>query len=130
MNRSKDWFNQAKLDLEHAKKSKEQGDFNWSCFASQQAAEKALKAVYLSKNMEGWGHVIKRLLEELKGEVAVTENLIRSGIKLDKFYILTRYPNGFDAGKPSDFFTEEDAEEAITHAKNIIKFCKNKISKH
>ncbi len=129
MNRANDWLEQALLDLEHARKSKLQRDFNWSCFVSQQAGEKAVKALYLSMNMEGWGHVIKKLPEELKKEMEVPEELIKSGMKLDKFYILTRYPNGFDAGKPSDFFDEDDAEEAIKNAEKIIEFCKNKIHK-
>jgi HEPN domain-containing protein len=127
MNRSLDWLEQAELDLEHAKKSRTQADFNWSCFASQQAAEKAVKALYLSMNMEGWGHVIKRLLEALKEEMVISEDLIKSGMKLDKFYIPTRYPNGFDAGKPSDFYDEDDANEGIANAENIIRFCKEKI---
>ena len=129
MNRANDWLEQALLDLEHARKSKLQRDFNWSCFVSQQAGEKAVKALYLSMNMEGCGHVIKKLLEELKEEMEVPAELIKSGMNLDKFYILTRYPNGFDAGKPSDFFDEDDAEEAIKNAEKIIEFCKNKIHK-
>jgi HEPN domain-containing protein len=127
MNRAHDWLEQAKLDLEHAKKSRTQRDFNWSCFACQQAAEKAIKALYLSMNMEGWGHVIKKLLEELKEETDVPDALIKAGIRLDKFYIPTRYPHGFDSGKPSDFYNEDDADEGIKNAENIIKFCEEKI---
>lgn len=44
--RFKDWMAQAESDLEHAKKSLKMQDYNWSCFASQQAAEKALKAAH------------------------------------------------------------------------------------
>jgi HEPN domain-containing protein len=44
-NRSKDWIRQAQRDLTHARNALEDGDFEWSCFACQQAAEKAVKAV-------------------------------------------------------------------------------------
>ena len=92
----------------------------------------------LKKSLEREGHSVwvandystaLKLLEELKEEMEVPAELIKSGMKLDKFYILTRYPNGFDAGKPSDFFDEDDAEEAIKNAEKIIEFCKNKIHK-
>ena len=46
MRRSKDWLDQAIGDLEHARASIELGHFEWSCFAAQQAAEKAAKAVF------------------------------------------------------------------------------------
>lgn len=36
---------QAKRDLEHARRVAEAGEYDWSCFAAQQSAEEALKAV-------------------------------------------------------------------------------------
>ncbi|KUK22346.1 MAG: HEPN domain protein, partial [Thermotoga petrophila] len=45
LERSKDWLDAAKDDLEHAKHDLEHGFYNWACFSSQQAAEKAVKAV-------------------------------------------------------------------------------------
>ena len=44
--RSGDWMRQAEGDLEHAGLSACEGDYEWACFAAQQAAEKAIKAVY------------------------------------------------------------------------------------
>lgn len=35
MNRSRDWLEQAKRDLEHARQSIGLGHFEWACFASQ-----------------------------------------------------------------------------------------------
>jgi len=48
-NRYADWLRQAEADLRHARNARESGDFEWSCFAAQQAAEKALKA-YIQKS--------------------------------------------------------------------------------
>jgi len=36
---------QALKDLSHARLSLENGDFEWACFAAQQAGEKAVKAL-------------------------------------------------------------------------------------
>lgn len=46
MERSKDWMDEAEGDLEHAKSDTERGYYNWACFSAQQAAEKAVKAVF------------------------------------------------------------------------------------
>ena len=44
--RSKDWIKQAWRDLDSARAQMEDGFFEWSCFIAQQAAEKAIKAIY------------------------------------------------------------------------------------
>lgn len=37
---------QAEGDLDHARSDMEHGYHNWACFSAQQAAEKAVKAVF------------------------------------------------------------------------------------
>ncbi|MBI4582671.1 MAG: HEPN domain-containing protein [Planctomycetes bacterium] len=128
MNRAGDWLEQAKLDLKHARYSRDGQDFNWACFAAQQSAEKAVKAVYLSRNLEGWGHVVRALLESLRELMEVPQELVDCGRRLDHFYIPTRYPNGFDQGKPADFFSKEEADKAISDAEKIIEFCDRQVS--
>ena len=90
--RSRDWFQQAKRDLEQAKSSKAEGRHERACFASQQAAEKALKALHLKFRQESWGYVVARQLRELP--VSVPDDLVQKGKVLDSFYIPTRYANG------------------------------------
>jgi len=123
--RSKDWMAQAKRDLNHAVNSCEVGDFEWSCFSAQQAAEKAVKAVFLHLHGEGWGHSVYALLKALNDKVMVSQNLLESAKILDKHYIPTRYPNSFDSGMPGDYYTENEAQEAIRNAGEIIKFCES-----
>lgn len=53
--RSSDWLKQALRDLESAKVQKQNNFFEWACFISQQAAEKAIKAVYQKLGAESWG---------------------------------------------------------------------------
>lgn len=47
MNRARDWLYQAERDLEMAEVARGVSRHEWACFAAQQAAEKAVKALYL-----------------------------------------------------------------------------------
>ncbi len=123
--RSHDWMRQAEKDLENARWEKEGGYFEWACFVAQQAAEKAIKAVYQKLGGEAWGHSVFNLLRGLEEKgIDLTGEMISAGRKLDRFYTPTRYPNGWDSGTPHDYYTEEDAEDAIRSAEEILRFCK------
>jgi len=122
-NRWRDWLAQAKRDLNHAVHACEDEDFEWSCFSAQQGAEKAVKAVFLYLHGESWGHSVFALLKALGDKIEVSERLIEAAKNLDKHYIPTRYPNGFDSGTPGDYYTQKDAQEAIKNAREIIEFC-------
>jgi len=126
--RSKDWLEQAERDLKQAKHSLRDKIYEWACFCAQQAAEKAIKALYERLHGEAWGHSVSKLLTKLPRNSKPPEELIDKAITLDRYYIQTRYPNGFDAGAPKDYFTQRDAKEAVEYAAEIIEFCKNKIS--
>jgi HEPN domain-containing protein len=124
-----DWFRQAEKDLKHAENSIEDGDYEWSCFATQQAAEKALKAVYEEKNMAIKGHSILGLLKGLSSYYEVPERFYPYARILSRYYIETRYPNGFPEGSPSDYFDEDMAREAIDAAEAILKWCRDIIGR-
>ncbi len=128
MKRHWDWLAQALRDLRHAETSLGAGDYEWACFAAQQAAEKAVKALYEYLGGEGWGHTVSKLLKELPDEFRPSRELIKDAADLDKLYIPTRYPNGFEEGYPGEFFHEENAKEAINKAKRIIEYVEEKIS--
>ena len=129
-NRSRDWFIQAERDLEHAKSSQIEGRHEWSCFASQQSAEKAVKALHLSLGQEAWGHVIARLLGELPEHVTVPEELVEQARVLDNFYIPTRYPNGHPEGPPFEHYGTIQSEEAIRYAGAILNFARVQMARH
>ena len=128
-NRYKDWFRQAEADLRHAQHALDDGDFEWSCFAAHQAAEKALKAVFLRLGMDAWGHTLIALMGNLPGGMhQPVSKLLDYARMLDKHYIPTRYPNGFASGAPTDFYTRSEALRAIEHARAILEFCRRQIS--
>lgn len=63
--RWRDWLAQAEHDLEQAAASRKDGRHDWACFASHQAAEKAVKALHVAGGKRKMGHIVARLLQEL-----------------------------------------------------------------
>ena len=122
--RPEDWYRQAAHDLAHARRSLEGEDYGWACFAAQQAAEKALKALYQKLGKEAWGHSVFRLLQDLPAEVSAATTLLEHGKGLDKHYIPARYPNAYPGGAPYEYYTRSEAERAVAQADSIIRFCK------
>ncbi len=120
-NRSRDWFAQAERDLEHARAARRDGRHEWACFAAQQAAEKAVKALHLHHGQEAWGHAVARLLAELPATVTVPADLIEKGKVLDNFYVPTRYPNGHPEGAPFEHFGPIQSDEAVRYAGEILE---------
>ena len=118
-----DWFRQAERDLNHVRHSIDAGDHEWACFAAQQTAEKAAKAVLQRHNAEAWGHSVLALLKALPNEAPLSGELADAAKALDKHYIQTRYPNGFAEGTPGDYYTETDARKALHDAETIVRFC-------
>jgi HEPN domain-containing protein len=127
--RSRDWFRQAEADLRHARNARDDADFEWSAFASHQAAEKAIKAVFQKLHLDAWGHALSLLMAELPANAGVDESLLDRAKELDKHYVPTRYPNGFERGAPVDFYTRKEAEHAIANAEAILEFCRRQIDR-
>jgi HEPN domain-containing protein len=119
-NRAGDWFRQAERDLEQAVASSRDGLHEWACFAAQQAAEKAVKALHLAHGQEAWGHVVARLLTQLP--VAVPPDLIEKARVLDNYYVPTRYANGHPEGAPFQHYGPLQSGGAIDYAREILDF--------
>ncbi len=119
-NRAQDWFAQAERDLEQALASKKDGRHEWACFAAEQAAEKAVKALHLALGQEAWGHVVARLLSELP--MTVPDKLVQKAKVLDNFYVATRYANSHSEGPPFEHYGPIQSEDAIKYAREILSF--------
>ena len=124
--RTQDWLAQAERDLEQARSSQAEGRHEWACFAAQQAAEKAVKALHLSVGQEAWGHVISRLLKELP--FAVSEELVDKARMLDSFYVATRYANVHPEGPPFEHYGRLQSDEAIRYASEILEFVRAQVA--
>ena len=127
MRRTEDWLRQARKDLRHAEKSVNGEDYEWSCFSAQQAAEKGVKALFQALRAEAFGHSVSMLLKRLPGRYAPNQGLVDRAKALDRHYIPTRYPNFHPEGAPLDYYTRQDAQEAVKIAEEIIGFCESKI---
>lgn len=121
-NRSQDWLNQARRDLEQAISSEAGDRHEWACFAAHQASEKAIKALHLFHEQEAWGHLLVRLLSELPESVELPSLLVEQARVLDNFYIPTRYPDSHPEGSPFEHYGPLQSQEAIRHARSIIEF--------
>jgi HEPN domain-containing protein len=120
--RARDWLRQAERDLEQAHDSRLAGRHEWACFAAQQAAEKAVKALHLHAGQDAWGRVIAQLLRELPRPVAA--DLIDKARVLDNFYVATRHANGHPAGAPFEHYGPIQSGDAIRYAGEIIDFAR------
>ena len=128
VDRSKDWLSQAERDIRQAEASLRDGFYEWACFASQQASEKAVKALIQSLGGEVWGPSVAALIEELP-ENAKLNHLRDKALELDQVYIPSRYPNAHPAGFPGNTFTAKMAERLILYAKEIIHDCENLVKR-
>jgi len=124
--RAQDWFRQAERDLQQARASHEKEWYEWACFAAQQAAEKAIKALHLTHGQEAWGHMAAKLLQELP--VEVDPSLIDRAQVLDNFYIPARYPDSHPEGAPFEHFGPLQSENALDHADTIIEFVRSEMA--
>ena len=127
--RSLDWLRQAERDLEHARESAANGKHEWACFAAQQAAEKAIKALHLFFGQEAWGHMVSKLIQELPEGIELPDELLDKAKILDNSYIPARYPYGHPEGSPFEYFGTKQSEEAIEYAGEIVEFVNNEMAK-
>jgi len=121
--RSRDWMEQAERDLAVARGNAQLGYHEWACFAAQQAAEKAIKAVHYSRLRHARTHVLANLLESLEEDIP--EMLLERARVLDGYYIPTRYANGHDYGAPFKYFGKIHSEQAIENAGLLIEFARS-----
>jgi HEPN domain-containing protein len=124
-NRAMDWFAQAERDLEQARSSRSEGRHEWACFAAQQSAEKAVKALHLKVGQEAWGHVVAKLLADLP---IGTGDLGDKAKVLDNFYVAARYANGHPAGAPFEHYGPIQSESAIRYAGEILEFVRTRLA--
>ncbi len=125
--RADDWFRQARRDLAHARDALTEGTFEWAAFAAQQAAEKAVKALYQHLGAEARGHSVTQLLAALPANVRPADDLIETAKELDKHYIAPRYPNSYPEGAPMDFYTRAEALRAIAGAEQTLEHCQRHV---
>lgn len=117
------WWKQAEADLRKAEILKNNEEYDGAVFYSQQAVEKALKAVCLLKLKEiPRGHSIIYLA--LK--TGVPKEML-SGIRdLNPEYLITRYPD-MASGIPAEMYDEEIAGKHKKTAEKVLEWVEKQI---
>ena len=128
MERSADWMDQARGDLQHARSDVEGAFYDWACFSAQQAAEKAVKALFQRMGAVVWGHSVADLLDELAQRQEVPEDIRDAALELDKVYILSRDPDAHPSGSPRRRYIRAEAERLVEYAAKIVRFCEGLLS--
>ena len=123
------WLRQAENDLAVVHMSVREGFYAHACFMSQQAAEKALKALaYLKGDRFVLGHSVKVLLDNLIATFPGLASVRDGAEQLDQYYVPTRYPNALPGSAPFEVYKREQAEEAVNIAEGIIQIAERSIS--
>jgi len=124
---AKRWYEDALEDLEVAKDLLRTKHYASSCFHSQQAGEKALKAALYALKVEARGHSLTELMKLLSQRIGRDlSNFEEDVMLLDKHYSPPRYPNlhpgiNLPAHK---LYSKRDAEGCLKSSEKIIKFVK------
>jgi len=104
----------------------EGGFYEDACFSAQQAAELAVKAWLEGQGRLEIGHAISYLVASA-GQPP--PDILQAARTLDRYYIPTRYPNGFDRGAPMDYYDAQTAEEAVRLAKIILDYVAEQLAR-
>lgn len=116
-----DWLARAKGNLALAKQPKPEDAF-WEdqCFQAQQAAEKAIKALYQYKELHfRFTHDLEELGKGLEDSGVPIPLIIKEAVILTKYASETRYPGTFEP------VTEEEYQEAVRLAEAVFHWAEN-----
>ncbi len=117
------WIEQAKHDLHAASNSLSAGDFDWAIFQAQQAAEKALKVLYIKNYKE-----LRKVhdLNFLAKKLMLPGELTTICAQLTQTYVETRYPNASGV-IPAKKFTKKDTEFFISIATKVMVWVEKRL---
>ncbi|MGC9153800.1 MAG: HEPN domain-containing protein [Vulcanisaeta sp.] len=119
------WFKEANYDLARARRSLDEGDYALSVFMSQQAIEKALKAVIIAnKRMSPpKTHDLVRLYNEVSDVMPLPQEAVDRLPEVSQYYVSARYPNaGLEV--PSERINRAQAIRALEVANMVIENAK------
>ncbi|MDI6716859.1 MAG: HEPN domain-containing protein [Actinomycetota bacterium] len=121
-NTPEEWLNRAKSNLIQAKNKQPGIYLEDLCFNAQQAAEKSIKALLLYRNVRfPYVHDLAELINILEKHGEEVPAQVRDTVKLTDYAVEARYPG---IGEP---VTDDEYEEAIKLAEEVVEWVENKI---
>jgi len=117
-----DWLKHALSDFYLGKEGQNEFVlFDTLCFHFQQAGEKALKALLISKNISfPKTHNLNTLFKLLPVDMEIPET-IKKASRLTEFSVAARYPVGLEPA------TEEEYNQALKLAENLVSWVRKQI---
>ena len=117
------WREEAARAAAGAQLQSEAGLHNWACFAAEQAAQLAVKALLHGLGRGPWGHDLVRLGDALdEAGVEVPREIGDAMRRLGRHYIPARYPDAHPGGTAGAHYGETDAVEALADAQRVLAF--------
>jgi len=117
-----DWWRESQHKIRQARKNLEINEYNVSAFLSHQAAEKALKALYivLKERLPPRGINLIKLGRAVEAVEVADELKI-----LNPHYTVARYPNAANA-IPSEAYSVEIATRCLEAAERVLEWVRKK----
>ena len=116
-----DWFEEGRVDLRRAERSLEYGDFSLSCYLSQQAIEKVLKAVLIGVKRVRPPHLhdLTVLYGMICDILSLPDDIHDRIAEVSQYYVTARCPNA-GLRRPSESFSRSQAERALKVARYVV----------
>jgi HEPN domain-containing protein len=116
------WRREADRALRHAELAADEGLHNWACFAAEQGAQLAVKALLHGIGRAPWGHDLVALGAALAtAGLAVTEPVSDALLRLARHYMPARYPDTHPAGSPGERYGAADSRQALADARSVLE---------
>ena len=118
----REWLNRARSNLAMAKNRIPDVYLEDLCFEAQQAAEKAVKAVMISHNVDfPYVHDLALLLSILEEDGETIPDSVRRAARLTPYAVDTRYPG---VEQP---VSEEKFREAVAIAEAVVRWAEERL---
>jgi len=115
------WRTEADRALHAARVQSAAGLHNWACFAAEQAAQLATKALLHGLGRGPWGHDLVRLGElATEAGVELQPEVLDAMRRVGRHYIPARSPDAHPSGPAAAHYGESDSAEAIADAAAVL----------
>ena len=119
----REWLRRARSDLAVARVNVPDADPESLCFLAQQAAEKAIKALLIMRDVEfPFVHNLAELLDLLEAAGETIPQDVRRAGELTRYAVETRYAD--QVPRP----TEQDLAEAVSIAEAVVRWAEGRVS--
>ena len=121
-NDPREWLNRARANLTRATPPRLEGYLEDLCFDAQQAAEKAIKAVFVRRAERfPFIHDLEKLLGLLDRNGQAIPKYARQAEKLSRYAVMTRYPG------LADPVTRREYRRAVRIATAVLRWAERQV---